>query len=231
MVEQQPSKLNMRVRFPLPAPASPSPGSVTEVTGMRYHPGMTVPVTRAAEGLPRRAFTIADVERMVEVGLIPLEERLEIIGGEIVPMSPKGNRHERIKAALNLRWGRLCPEGFAFAVETAFRPDKYTYLEPDFVIFDRRVGLGSLTGPDVLLAVEVADSSLGYDLGRKAQIYAAFGVGELWVVNAARRVTHIHLDPRAEGYASTAKRGASEMLQPRHAPSEFAFALDDLKPI
>jgi hypothetical protein len=90
---------------------------------------MNVPVTRAAEGLPRRAFTIADVERMVEVGLISRDERLEIIGGEIVPMSPKGNRHEAIKSGLNLLWGRSCPEGYAFAPETGLRLDESTYLE------------------------------------------------------------------------------------------------------
>ena len=57
---------------------------------------MNVHVTRAADGLPRRPFTIADVERMVEVGLIHPDERFELIGGEIVPMSPKGIRHERL---------------------------------------------------------------------------------------------------------------------------------------
>jgi Uma2 family endonuclease len=229
MVEQQPSKLNMRVRFPLPAPTSEAAPSVMGIVEMCYAPGMTIPVTRAAEGLPRRAFTVADVERMVEVGLIPPDERLEIIGGEIVPMSPKGNRHEQIKVALNMLWGRACPQGFAFAAETAVRPDPYNYLEPDFIIFDRRVELASLKGPDLLLAVELADSSLGYDLGRKAQLYAAFGARELWVVNAARRVTHVHLYPGPAGYESIVVRGADERLQPNFAPQEFAFALDDLK--
>ena len=111
MAEQQPSKLNMRVRFPLPAPVPRGIGSVTGVGELRYAPGMTVPVTLAAEGLPRRAFTIADVERMVEVGLIPPDERLEMIGGEIVPMSPKGSRPERIKVALNMLWGKPVRSG------------------------------------------------------------------------------------------------------------------------
>jgi Uma2 family endonuclease len=203
--------------------------SVFGVAEMCYAPGMTIPITRAAEGLPRRAFTVADVERMVEVGLIPPDERLEIIGGEIVPMSPKGNRHEQIKIALTMLWGKACPQGFAFAAETAFRPDAYNYLEPDFIIFDRRVELGSLKGPDLLLAVEVADSSLGYDLGRKAQLYAGFGARELWVVNVARRVTHVHLDPGPAGYGSNVVRRADEQLQPKFAPQEFAFALDRLE--
>ena len=55
---------------------------------------MNAPLTRAAEGLDRWAFTVAEVERMVEAGIIPPDTRLEVIGGEIVPMSPKGARHE-----------------------------------------------------------------------------------------------------------------------------------------
>ena len=192
---------------------------------------MNAPLTRAAEGLSRRRFTITDVERMVEIGLIPPDERLEIIGGEIVPMSPKGNRHEGIKSAINLLWGKHCPDGFGFAPETGLRLDEHTYCEPDFIVFDRRVSLASTRGRDVLLAVEVADSSLDYDLGRKSLIYAEHGVRELWVINAARRVTHVHLGPGPGGYAWTAERGTAERLEPTHAPREFAFALDKLEPI
>ena len=192
---------------------------------------MSAPVTQSAEGLARRAFTVADVERMVEVGLIAPDERLEIIGGELVPMSPKGNRHEAIKVALALRWGKSCPEDAAFAQETGLTLSEHTYLEPDFVVFWRSVGLAGLRGPDVLLAVEVADSSLDYDLRRKPRIFAEHGVRELWVIDAARRVVHVHLGPGAGGYAWVVQRDASDRLEPTHAPREFAFALDELEPI
>jgi Uma2 family endonuclease len=194
----------------------------------RYIRRMTVPVTRSAEGLPRRAFTIADVERMVEAGIIASDERLEILGGEIVPMSPKGNRHERIKVALNLRWGRVRPDGFKFAPETALRLDQLTYLEPDFIVFSAGVPLGSVTGPDVLLAVEVADSSLDYDLHRKPLIYAGFGVHELWVIDVARNCTHLHHAASPGGYAEISIHGADERLEPVRAPAAFGFKLADL---
>jgi Uma2 family endonuclease len=134
---------------------------------------MNAPVTRAAEGLARRAFTVADVERMVEVGLISPDERLEVLGGEIVPMSPKGNRHEGIKAALNMRWGARCPVGYIFIPETGLRLAEDTYLEPDFIVFRKLADLNEVRGPDVLLAVEIADNSLDYDLRRKPLVYAA----------------------------------------------------------
>jgi Uma2 family endonuclease len=168
---------------------------------------------------------------MVEVGLIANDERLEIIGGEIVPMSPKGARHEIIKVALARHWGKRSPDNCVVAQETGLRLDEHTYLEPDFVIFRANVGLASLKGSDVLLAVEVADSSLDYDLRRKPQIYAAFGVSELWVIDAAHRVVHAHVGPGVGGYAWVNVRQASERLEPTEAPSEFTLALDDLKPI
>ena len=192
---------------------------------------MNAPVTRAAEGLARRAFTVADVERMVEVGLISPDERLEILGGEVVPMSPKGNRHEAIKVALALLWGRTCPQGYAFASETGLRLDEHTYLEPDFIVFERSVALKAVKGSHVLLAVEVADSSLDYDLHRKPIIYAQHEVRELWVIDAAQRVVHVHLDLARGGYVSKTIRNAADRLEPRFAPPEFAFALDDLEPI
>jgi Uma2 family endonuclease len=190
---------------------------------------MNAPVTRAAEGLDRWAFTVAEVERMVEAGVIPADARIEVVGGEIVPMSPKGARHEAIKVALNFRWIKRCPPGYFVAQETGLRLDERTYLEPDFVIVEERSDVTALRGPDVLLAVEVADSSLDYDLHRKPLVYARFGVRELWVIDAKRRVVHVAVRPAATGYGMTAIRGASDLLQPTEAPADFALTLDELK--
>ena len=62
--------------------------------------GSAARVTSAAEGLPRRRFTVAEVEAMVAAGVMDEDERVELIGGELVPMSPKGNHHEVLKTAL-----------------------------------------------------------------------------------------------------------------------------------
>jgi Uma2 family endonuclease len=181
-----------------------------------------------AEGLRRRRFTVADVVRMVELGLIQEDERLEVLDGEIVEMSPKGYRHEGLKGTINRLWGRHCPDGFDFLPETGLYLSDRTYLEPDFVVFPAAVSLRDLKGPDVLLAIEVADSSLDYDLKRKPGIYASFGVMELWVIDVAHRVTHVHRDPGERGYAGVERQPASARLQPRHAPAALGFALDDL---
>ncbi|MFD1704061.1 Uma2 family endonuclease [Methylopila henanensis] len=189
---------------------------------------MNAPVRSLAEGLLRRRFTVADVVRMVEVGLIDPDERLEILDGEIVPMSPKGNRHEGIKVALNMVWGRACPDTHTVAPETGLYLSDRTYLEPDFVVFPRSVRKADLKGPDVLLAVEVADASLDYDLNRKPLIYAAFGVVELWVIDAARREIHRFAEPGPDGYGRRSGSAATERLLPERAPAAFALRLDDL---
>ena len=191
---------------------------------MSPHPASLV--TRAAEGLPRRGFHVADVERMVACGLIGAEERLELIGGELVPMSPKGVRHEAVKRAVLRRWGR--PDAFDLLVETTFRLGEATFLEPDILVIGRLARLSALSGRDVALAVEIADSSLGYDLGRKPALYAEAGVAELWVIDANRLILHRHREPLGAVYRDIAPLPAEAVATPRAAP-ELALRLADLE--
>ena len=185
-------------------------------------------VTTAAEGLPRRRFTVAEVEAMEEAEIIVQDERLELIGGELVPMSPKGYEHEAIKTALLDRWYRLPPNDCSVVPATTFRLGEDTYLEPDVVIYSRSTGLKGLSGPGVPLVVEIADSSLRYDMGRKAALYASFGVRELWVIDAVRLTARVHRDPASDGYETTADLAAEELLTPSFAPQEFALRLNEL---
>lgn len=183
--------------------------------------------TTAAEGLPRRRFTVAEVEQMTAAGILEEDERIELIGGEIVPMSAKGNHHEILKMALNLYWARTLPEDLLFVTETTFRLTVDTYLEPDFVFFPKSSGLRALNASTAKLVVEISDSSLGYDLRRKAGLYAGFGIAELWVIDAVKLVTHIHRESSPSGYGSIAERSAGARLLPLAAPG-LAITLADL---
>ena len=185
--------------------------------------------TSAAEGLPRRRFTIAEVEAMVAAGVMEEDERVELIGGELVPMSPKGNHHEVMKAALLRRWYRAVPDDLDLVPETTFRLSEDTYLEPDVVIFPRASGLRGLTGANVLLVVEIADSSLRYDTGRKAALYASFGIRELWVIDAVRLTTRVFREPAADGYRNARDFAPTDQLAPLIAPEAFAVRLDELE--
>jgi Uma2 family endonuclease len=99
--------------------------------------GSTARVTSSAEGLPRRRFTVAEVEAMVAAGIMEEDERVELIGGDLVPMSPKGLQHEVLKTAMADRWYRLPEREVDLAIATTFRLSEDTYLEPDVVIYPR----------------------------------------------------------------------------------------------
>ena len=191
--------------------------------------GSAARVTSAAEGLPRRRFTVAEVEAMVAAGVMEEDERVELIGGELVPMSPKGNHHEVVKAALLRRWYRAAPDEVDLVPETTFRLSEDTYLEPDVVIYPRTTGIRGLAADNVLLVVEIANSSLRYDIGRKAVLYAGFGIRELWVIDAVRLTTRVFREPAADGYREAQDFGPADRLMPLIAPEPFALMLDELK--
>ena len=184
--------------------------------------------TTAAEGLPRRRFTVAEIEAMTAAGILDEDERIELIGGEIVPMLAKGNRHEMLKSALTLYWARRLPDDLVFVTETTFRLMTDTYLEPDFVFYPKSSGIPGLSAATARLVVEIADASLGYDLGRKAALYASFGIAELWVVDAVRLDTHVHRQPSAGGYGVVQTLAKDRRLSPQ-ASSALAVTLGELE--
>jgi Uma2 family endonuclease len=93
------------------------------------------------------------------------------------------------------------------------------FLEPDFCVFPRSVNPGDMRGYDVLLAVEIADTSLRYDLGRKIGTYAAYGIPEVWVINALTLVTRVHKQLGPEGYRSVAEFRPDETMTSVRVPS------------
>lgn len=189
---------------------------------------MNIVATRAAEGFPRRSFTVAEIRRMVEAGIIAEDENFELIEGEIVPMSPKGNQHEVIKAALNRIFARHAPDDLRLAIETSLYLDERTFVEPDLCLYPKRILPEDVRGSDVLLAIEVAGSSMSYDRGLKARIYARHGIGELWVVDAATRDSWVHRRPGADGqWGVIEKTAAKAPLSPASLPG-IAIRMADL---
>jgi Uma2 family endonuclease len=143
--------------------------------------GSAVRVTSAAEGLPRRRFTVAEVEAMVAAGVMEEDERVELIGGELVPMSPKGNDHELVKTALAGRWYRLPECDVDLAIATTFRLSEDTYLEPDVVIYPETNGIRGLSADNVLLVVRsriprFATTSAARRRSTQASACASFGL-------------------------------------------------------
>ncbi len=144
-------------------------------------------------------------------------------------MSAKGIHHEALKVALIDHWVGLRSRTCVVAPETTFRLLDDTFLEPDFVIYPRASRLKSLSQSNVLLVVEIADCSLGYDRGRKAALYASFGVRELWVIDAVERATRVFRKLSAAGYGETLDFGESDLSTPEFASPELALRLDELE--
>jgi Uma2 family endonuclease len=191
-------------------------------------PRLATPLTtNAAEGLPRRHFTFAELEQMSAAGILHEDEHIELIGGDIVAMFPRGERHEVLKTALTIYWAPKLPSDLLFITETTFRMSDDTYFEPDFVFYPKEGGWKGLGATTAKLVVEVADSSLGYDIGRKAALYASFGIAELWVIHAVTQQTRIHRAPTATGYRSNVDLPSTETLVPELVPA-MAVRLADL---
>ncbi len=169
-------------------------------------------VTRAAEGFDRRAFTVAEILRMQLEGIISEDENFELIEGEIVPMQAKSHAPEFIKVALNIAIARALPDHLWMGVESTLYLSPSTFVEPDLTVYPKGPRLEDVKGRDILLAIEVAATSLAYDRGLKADLYARYGVNELWVVDAERRATFVHQGPEGRGWRSVVERGADEAL-------------------
>ena len=181
-------------------------------------------VTKAAEGYPRRAFTVDEIVAMQDAGIISENENFELIEGEIVPTGPKYSAHERIKSILAMALARACGSDLILGFETSIFLSEDTFVEPDIALYAERLRSQEVRGPDLLLAIEVAASSLAYDLDLKAKLYARYGVREYWVVDANERVAYVHLGPGESGWASVTRKGPQDVLACAALP-EFRFRL------
>jgi Uma2 family endonuclease len=186
------------------------------------------PTTQVADGVPRLRWTYAEFERLTELGFFTEDDHVELIGGELVPMAPKGNRHGLVRAALH-NWLRrnLSPQ-FDYHQEPGWHPDAVNYFEPDFLLGLTGFDSTSVNPADVALLIEVAHSSLSFDTSTKAGQYAVLGVREYWVVNAVTLATRVHRAPSAGSYGDVHTIAANEPLTALLIPS-LTLRLADLK--
>ena len=185
-------------------------------------------ITRAAEGFPRRSFTVKEVLRMERAGIIGPDEKFELVEGEIVPMQAKSHIHELIKSDLAIRISRALPDDLWVGFESSMYLSDRTILEPDIVVYTRGLKLESVKGPDIILAIEVALTTLAFDRGLTAQLYAKDGVQELWVIDAEKRRTFIHKGASAEGWNAVTEHGPRVLLKHAAALPGFTARLAEI---
>jgi Uma2 family endonuclease len=162
--------------------------------------------------LPAR-LTVADVYRLQEEGVLTDGDSFELIDGEIVPMAAaKANAHEQMKSHLVRKLVMATPPDIGVYVEPSITFAEATLLEPDIALWPFGAVMEKVRGPDLLLVVEVANSSIAFDLRVKAGLYAGFGVRDYWVVDAVRYTIRTHRNPAGDRYGDIEEYEAEETV-------------------
>ena len=162
-------------------------------------------------GVRRRRFTVDDYHRMGEAGILTEDDRVELIGGAIVEMSPIHDPHVRAVNYLNeFLILRLAGGDVTVSIQNPIRLSDDTEPQPDVAVLRGR-GRGLADAADVLLVIEVADTTRRYDRTVKLPLYAAAGIPEAWLVDLVARTIERHTEPRDGRYQqrTVARRGES----------------------
>jgi len=165
-------------------------------------------------------FTRDEYHRMAKAGILHEDARVELIDGEILEMSPIGRRH---KAGVDRFTHIFSPsvQGVAIVrVQSSIVLSDGSEPEPDMALLRFRADFyaeSDETPADVLLIVEVADTSEGYDRRTKAPLYARHGIPELWIADVNRDRLTVYHEPTPHGYATT------QVLRPDESVSPLAF--------
>ncbi len=173
--------------------------------------------------------SLEEYERMAEAGSFG-QRRLEYIRGEVREMSPKGDRHEDMVDQLE-EWSHEVVHGrpVRVRVQNSLRLSGIQTLpEPDLAwVVRRRYSRRKPEASDVYLLIEVAETSLDYDLGEKAELYAAAGIRDYWVVDLIAARIVVHRDPAESRYRSVQSVSSNQKIQPLAFP-EIALQPESL---
>jgi hypothetical protein len=162
-------------------------------------------------------FTVADFQRMDELGLLPEDGRMELLDGMVVEMSPIGPRHAGCVNRLNQLLARAGAGQVTLGVQNPAVLDDRSQPQPDVTVLRyRRDGYATAhPGPDdVLLLIEVMDSSADRDRRIKVPLYARAGIRELWLVDLDADDIEVHREPGPNGYASVRWVARGDRLTP-----------------
>ena len=185
----------------------------------------------AAEELPGRfKLDVHAYHRMAEAGIFDDARRVELIEGEIIEMPPIGPRHLNLVNRLNRALVSAAGERAVVSVQNPVLLPEHSQPEPDLVLFRPEVdarGEAMPVASDILLAIEVADSTSRYDLDVKVPLYAAHGVPEVWIVDVRAQRIDRFVGPGEHGYASSDAPALSSPLSLAAAP-DILVALSGL---
>ncbi|MBI4506726.1 MAG: Uma2 family endonuclease, partial [Chloroflexi bacterium] len=168
-----------------------------------------------------RKFTVDEYERMGQAGILGEDDRVELIEGEIVEMTPIGHRHAGCVKRLNRLFSQELGTTAVIGIQDPVRLSEDSEPQPDVAVLRPRADLYASAHPtpaDVLLLIEVAESSAEPDRRVKVPLYARGGVPEVWLVDLGGETVTVYRDPTPDGYRTerTVQRG--ETLAPAALP-------------
>jgi len=178
-----------------------------------------------AVSVQRRSFTSVEFWRMVETGIIREDERVELLDGAIVAMSPIGPRHAWCVKRL-VRIFAVLGDRVVLSVQDPVHLGARSDPQPDLALL--RPGTSQREHPgaaDVLLVIEVGSSSIADDRALKAPLYARARIAELWLVDLVAERVEVHREPGPGGYRLVRSFGRGERISPLLAP-ELAIGVD-----
>ncbi len=178
----------------------------------------------------RRRFTTEDYHRMLEAGILTADDRVELIEGEIVQMSPMGHRHAACVRRLNHLFSSRLAGRVLVDVQLPLDLDERSEPQPDLALLQPRTDFYAGRPPtpgDTLLVVEVSDATLAHDRGVKVPLYARAGVPEVWLVDLTTDSIEVYRRPTRAGYLDRDRVGRGEELAPEAFP-ELTLAVDEI---
>lgn len=174
----------------------------------------------AATGVTRRRFTVDEYHRMAEVGILHEDDRVELVEGEIVEMTPIGSRHFACVLELTRLVGGQIGDEVRLSIQNPVRLGERLEPQPDVALLKARDYAGSLPGPeDVLLLIEVSDTSISYDRDVKLPLYARAGIPEVWIVDLVNEAVERYTEPTTDGYRRLERVRRRETLRSEAFPA------------
>ncbi len=180
------------------------------------------------QDMPRHRLTLDDVRAMMDIGVLERGGKYELIDGMVFDVPSENPPHRDYKNEIVIHLARTLPDDWFLMADTTLDLSPNDAPSPDVYVFPAAIATADLQPGDVCLVIEIADTSLGDDLGPKAALYARYGVQEYWVVDIARRVTFVHREQDSEGWAPPVELAAGETAVCAAVPA-LRLRLADLK--
>ena len=175
-------------------------------------------------------FSVEEYNKLGEAGVFQEDDRVELLNGEIIVMAPIGKRHVSSVRRLNNRLIKLLGDLCVVDCQNPFVLDDFSEPQPDILLLHSELdATGEIARPaDIIVAIEVADSTVRYDSTTKLRAYARAGIPEYWIVNLADNAVDVYRRPAGEQYAEHFRQERDGQLAPAAFPDRLIAVADIL---